>query len=120
MLSSEELVDKAYEGLVSIMDIFKMSKTKKGEGIEVNAVGCSNKIMTPFYALVGGVYVPAVHRCYWGGRFDVGVDMLPDTACVCEGAKREEELFRCIVLERVKRVPRLVLLNNGKGEVRRR
>jgi hypothetical protein len=68
MLSSEELVDKAYEGLVSIMDIFKMSKTKKGEGIEVNAVGCSNKIMTPFYALVGGVYVPAVHRCYWGGE----------------------------------------------------
>jgi hypothetical protein len=38
--------------------------------------------------------------------------MLPDTACVCEGAKREAELFRCIVLERVKRVPRLVLLNN--------
>lgn len=77
ILDSEDLIDKAYLGLVSIMDMRPKSKL-----IQIEQHGKEKADMSPFLAVVDGVYIPGSARNYWLGRFDVDVDELPRSGCV--------------------------------------
>ncbi|WP_298440351.1 hypothetical protein [Geobacter sp.] len=79
ILDSEELVDKAYSGLLAILDWVP----KPGEKVEAMQFGgCGRKDMEHFQALTEGVYIPGSKRNYYWGTFDLDVDELPESGCV--------------------------------------
>lgn len=102
VLDSEDLVSKAYEGILGLMDIFPKDKQE----IDGIAMGCSKKTLDFFMPIVTGLYFPATKRCFWAGRFDVDVDDLPK-----EGAVYTDEhgdRFTWVSFKRIKTLPSFV------------
>lgn len=92
ILNGDDLVNTAYEGLVSLMDMIKPDKQNiigvyryAGEDIHRRDGKKSRLIpsMSEWVAgLICGVYMPGSQRSYWCGNFDVGVDEFPKEGCV--------------------------------------
>lgn len=114
MLDSEEMVDAAYNGLVSLLDLVP----QKGLRVEANVIGGprDKKHMSHFEALLSGVYIPGSRRCYWVGRFDLSVDALPDRGSVyC--APESDARFEWATVRRVAKLPRGIYTTDNRKSI---
>lgn len=106
LLDSESMVDVAYSGLISILDLIP----SRGMQIEGDVLGGKRKHMSHFYPIHNGIYIPGSKRCFWVGRFDVGVDALPETGSVYV-VPDENERFAWVTVRNINRLPRGVYTN---------
>jgi hypothetical protein len=78
ILDSEELVNKAYEGLLTVLSLYP-----EGKGLECYSLnheqGIDGDIFTP---LITGLYIPGSKRLYWAGHVDVSVDLIMERGSV--------------------------------------
>jgi hypothetical protein len=92
--STESLIDATYEGLVSLMH---MVHPDKRNTIPVIQTGLpkGTKDLSPFKALMLGIYYPGIERNYLTGEIQVSVDELIDEGCVYMQPYREHgEIFK--------------------------
>ena len=76
ILDSEEMVNKAYEGLLAILALYP-----KGKGLEIYSQNHETrkdvaKNFDFFTPLITGIYIPGSKRAYWCGHVDVAVDLI--------------------------------------------
>lgn len=72
ILDSEELVDKAYEGLLAVLSLYP----DKNKGLECYALNHEQQDVDILTPLVAGLYIPGSKRLYWAGHVDVSVDLI--------------------------------------------
>lgn len=121
VLSSEEMVDVAYSGLVAAISLLrKDQETGMIEG-QVNSGSYISKILKVkgdskgvickdfdvFNALSTGIYIPGTQRTYWSGYFDIKVDEPPERGSVIIQVKKDDphKLFEYATIIRIKRFP---------------
>lgn len=112
VLDGEDLVNKAYAGILGLMDTVKpnssdligvyriagdSSQYTKGE------VGKVRPDRAEFISgLQCGVYIPGTKRDYWCGNFDVGVDEFPQQGCVyCSPDEKDGEDFAYVHVKKM-------------------
>ncbi len=96
IFDSEDVVDKAYSTLLNIMEL-----EPKADYLCAHQLGGHGTDMTPFYAVIDGIYIPGSTRSYWLGRFDVGVDDFPKSGCVYV-VPNKDQLFAYVAVTRQK------------------
>lgn len=103
ILTSEEMVDKAYDGLIALLGLIPQKKRLAGE-----VFGGGNAThMSAFNALVDGIYCPGSVRYYYTGHFDLSVDSLPDSGSVYV-EPTDLEAFSYVTIKRVDKLPRWI------------
>jgi len=104
IFDNEDMIDKAYTGLISIMDL----KPKKGEMTEFHQFlgGWDNKTYDQLYALIDGVYIPGSKRDYWIGNFDIGVDELISGSVYID--TKHDETFRYCTITKIEKLPKWI------------
>lgn len=119
LLSSEDMVDSAYDGFIGLMDLVP---SERG----LLALDASNQqtmrqqkrapMGSAWRALADGLYFVGSPRYAWSGRFDTSVDSLPGSGCVCiprmfDDAHGEIKAdFAYASIERVERFPKHVYM----------
>ena len=72
VLDSEDLVNKAYEGLLTVLSLYP-----KGRGLEVYSLNHENHVDGDIFTpLLTGIYIPGSKRLYWAGHVDIAVDLV--------------------------------------------
>lgn len=104
IFDGSELIDKAYDGLIAMMDIIPDAGGEI-EGYQISS-GKEN-VWTHYNAIIDGIYIPGSERVYWHGTFDIGVDDFPDKGCVyCQPLKGEQ--FRYCTIEKIDKFPKYI------------
>jgi hypothetical protein len=102
VLDGGDLVEKAYHGLLSLMDMIKprpdnmiaVQRYAGGGGRSGQVMHLTSGNDEAFTGILSGVYMPGVKRDYWCGNFDVGVDEFPKEGCVyCAPNAEDGETF---------------------------
>ena len=99
VLDSEDLMDKVYSGLLGICSVMPMDS----DVIIGNTYGSNDNSLDALLPLKTGLYLPASKRCFWEGRFDVGVDPLPESGAIY--AILDEGVFSWVSFKRLKSLP---------------
>ena len=83
ILDSEELVDKAYEGLLAVLALSPSAQKSGKIGTEVYLhEGEDEKDLDIFTPLIAGIYIPGSKRLYWSGRVDISTDLVVERGSV--------------------------------------
>ena len=127
VLDGSDLVNHAYAGLISLMDMVRPDKRGmvgilRCAGDVGNTRGLKGSHLNPresefVQGLLQGVYMPGTQRSYWLGNFDVGVDPLPDQGCVYCTPEADED-FCFVHVRRVNGFPPSVISQLGKPVAR--
>jgi len=101
-LDDEDLVEKAYGGLLATTDLIQ-SKNKK---IIINTHnGGRRKDFNTFLPVVKGIYIPGSPRYYWTGYVDPVDFPLPETGCVYITPQFKDVEFEFISIKRINSIP---------------
>lgn len=102
--NDEDLVNKAYEGLIATMDLVKPYKmTKNIEILTQN--GNRKKDYNVFAPLLDGIYIPGSIRNYWTGFVDPIDYPLPEIGCVYISPRFDNVNFEFITIKKIKKLP---------------
>jgi hypothetical protein len=118
ILDSEEMINKAYEGLLATLALnnFKQvdGKTEE-EAIHVNLGGPrGKKELDVFMPILKGIYIPGSKRDYWTGYFDLKVDTPPDFGSVYLTPGHTDVSFNWITVVKIKSLPKWIISGNKK------
>lgn len=102
-LTSEDMTDKAYAGLLAVMRLIEVN----GDGyIETTQTNWKRKKdLEVFLPVVSGIYIPGTVRNYWCGYFDTPVDFPPDNGCVIISNHDDLVQFEFVSVKRIRRFP---------------
>ena len=103
-LDDEDLVEKAYDGLLATMDLVNFDK-KKGH-IELSTInGNRKRDFDVFSPIVDGIYIPGSKRDYWAGFVDPVDHPLPKNGCVYIEPRFQDVKFEFITVKKIDRLP---------------
>lgn len=113
-LDDEDMVDKAYSGLVSLIEMVSLDKKTNSAIVLVNN-GLRERDINVFLPLTEGIYIPGSARNYWCGFLDP-VDMPPPIeGCVYMQPRYRNIDYEFIVIRQIKRFPKGVICGSCKN-----
>ena len=111
IMDSEELVDKAYDGLLNALELCP-TKEKPLSVYDLN-LDNSGSDMSIFNSLLAGIYIPGSKRCYWTGHVDIKVDTPPAMGCVYIEPP-DYSLYSFVVVEELESLPKTIFIGISK------
>ena len=112
-LDDEDMVLKAYGGMVSLMQTIDIQKKSGMVEFMMHDGGRASRKRAqdfgPFIGLVNSLYIPGSTRCFWSGGYDPSDEPLPDEGCVYIKPRYSGVQFEFINVKRLKHLPSKVI-----------